>query len=117
MARNEEQSRKHYCPVDPALYSQQHFAPRSKTGLKARECGTSKINLASDLLGALTVCYEHQVEALECVNFHQGLTIRQDGLVLLTTDECRHPLGLRGGSVAVNRFKQVLHFTVATAAS
>ncbi len=44
----------------------------------------SKINPASYLLGALAVCDEHRAEVLEFVNIHQGLTINQDSLVLLT---------------------------------
>ncbi len=60
--------------------------PRPKAGLQVRECGTSKINPASDLLGALVVFDEHQAEVLEFVNIHQGLTIKEDGLVLLTRD-------------------------------
>ncbi len=53
-----------------------------------RECGTGKINPASDLLGALTVCNEHQAEVLEFVHTLKGLTIKQDSLALLTRDEC-----------------------------
>ncbi len=57
-------------------------------GLQARECGTSKINPASYLLGVLVVCDEHRAKILEFVLILQGLTIKQDSLVLLTRDEC-----------------------------
>ncbi len=56
------------------------------TGLNARECGTSKINPASDLLGALAVCDEHRAEVVELVNTLQRLSIKHDGLALLTRD-------------------------------
>ncbi len=72
--------------VNPALCTQRYFMPRPKTGLQVRECGTSKINPASDLLGALVVCDEHRAEVLEFARIHQGLIIKQDGLVLLTRD-------------------------------
>ncbi len=90
--------------------------------MQARECGMSKINPASDLLGALAVCDEHRAEIPEFVHIIQGLTIKQDSLALLTRDECWHHLGLRGvnahaycGGVAINSFKQVLHLAVAAA--
>ncbi len=53
--------------------------PRSKTGLQTRECGTSKSNPASDHLGALAVCDEHQAEVLEFVFILLELTTKQDG--------------------------------------
>ncbi len=56
--------------VDPALCAQRYFTPRPKTGLQARECGASKINPASDLLGALAVCDEHRDEVL--INWPKG---------------------------------------------
>ncbi len=56
--------------------------------MQAIECGTSKINSASDLLGALAVCDEHRAEVLEFVDLPLGLTIKQDSLALLTRDEC-----------------------------
>ncbi len=59
-----------------------------KERMQATKCGTSKINPASYLLGALAVCDEHRAELLEFVNILQGLTIKQDSLVLLTRDEC-----------------------------
>ncbi len=65
-----EQNRAHYCLVDPALCTQLYFTPR--------ECGTSKINPASDLLGVLAVCHEHRIEVLEFVNILQWLTMKQD---------------------------------------
>ncbi len=79
----EEQNRAHYCLVDPALCTHRYLTPRPKTGLQARECGTSKINPASDFLGAPTVYDKHQAEVLEFVSILQGLTIKQDGLALL----------------------------------
>ncbi len=42
------------------------------------------MNPASDPLGALVVCDEHQDEVLEFVSILQGLTITQNGLTLLT---------------------------------
>ncbi len=57
---------------------QRYFTLRPKTGLQARECGTSEINPASYLLGALAVCNEQRAEVLEFVNILQGLTIKQD---------------------------------------
>ncbi len=77
-----------YCLVDPTLCTQRYFTPRPKTGLQARECGTSKINPASYLFGALAVCDEHRAEVLEFVHILQGLTLKQDSLALLTRDEC-----------------------------
>ncbi len=44
----------------------------------------SKINTAFDFFGALTACDEHRAELLEIDNSLQGLTIKQDGLALLT---------------------------------
>ncbi len=63
------------------------YVPRPKTGLRAREFGTSKINPSSDLLGALAVYDEHRAELLEFVNTLPLLTIKQYGLVLLTRNE------------------------------
>ncbi len=83
-----EQNRAHYFLVDPALCTQRYFRPRSKTGWQARECETSKINSASDFLGALAVCDEHRAGVLEFVNILQELTIKPDGLAVLTRDEC-----------------------------
>ncbi len=64
-----------YCLVNPALCTQQYVTPRPKTGLQTRECGPSKINRASEILGALAVCDEHRVKVLEFVNILLGLTI------------------------------------------
>ncbi len=44
----------------PVVCTQRYCTPRLRTGLQARECGTGKINPASDLLGAQTGCNEHQ---------------------------------------------------------
>ncbi len=54
-----EYNRAHYCLVDPALCAHRYLTSRPKTGLQASECGTGKINSASDLLGALAVCDGH----------------------------------------------------------
>ncbi len=75
-------------PINPAPCEQRYFRPQPKTGLQARECGTNKIKTASDLFGVLVVCDEHRAEVLEFANILQGLTIKQDGLALLTRDEC-----------------------------
>ncbi len=56
-----------------------------KQQLQARKCGTAKINSTSDLFGALVVSDKHRAEF---VNILQGLAIKQDGLALLTSDEC-----------------------------
>ncbi len=61
---------------------------------RARECETSKIKHASDLLGALAVCDKHRDEVLEFVNIFQGLIIRQNGLALLTSMKHFHGLPL-----------------------
>ncbi len=66
--------------VNPALCTRRYFMPRPKAGLQVKECGTSKINPASDLLGVLVVCDEHRAEVLEFA------IIKQDGLVLFTRD-------------------------------
>ncbi len=112
-----EQNRAHYCLVDAAICT-----ARPKIGSQVRECGTNKINAASDFIRVLAVCYEHRVEVLEFVNIPQGHTIKQGGTTLLTRAECWHHLDLRGvnahtycGGVAVNRFKQALHLSVAAA--
>ncbi len=83
----------------------------------------SKINPASDLIGAQAVCYEHRTEVLELVNNLQRLTIKQDGLALHTRDEYLHYLGFRGINahadccgMVVNCFKQALHLPVAVPA-
>ncbi len=55
-----------------------------KAGLQARECGASKTNPASDLLGALAICDKHGAGVIEFVNILRGLT----GLALLTRVEC-----------------------------
>ncbi len=59
------------------------------------ECGMGQINPASGLFGTLAVCDEHRIEALEFENIFYWLTIKQDGLALLTGDECWHRLGLK----------------------
>ncbi len=44
-------------------------------GLRARECGTVKVNSISDLLGALAVCDEHRARTLSqpiCPNLRLG---------------------------------------------
>ncbi len=56
-----EQNRAHYFLLDSAQCKPRYFTPRPKTGLQARECGTLKINPASDLLGVLADCEEHRV--------------------------------------------------------
>ncbi len=66
---------------------QTYFTLRPKTGMQAKECGTSKTNPASDLLGALAVWDDHQAEVLEFVHILQGLTFKKDSLALLTMDE------------------------------
>ncbi len=55
-------------PINPAPCEQRYFRPQLKTGLRARECGTSKIKPASDLFGVLAVCDEHRAEVLEFAN-------------------------------------------------
>ncbi len=53
-----------------------------------RECGTCKVNPASDLFDAMAVCDEQRINVLELVNTLQWPTIKQDGLALVTRDEC-----------------------------
>ncbi len=53
-----------------------------------KKCGTSKINPASDLFGALAVCDDNRAEVFEFVNILQWLALKQDGLALLARDEC-----------------------------
>ncbi len=53
---------------DPALCTQRYFTPRPKAGFQAKECGTSKINPASDLTGALAVCDDRRAAVLEFFN-------------------------------------------------
>ncbi len=59
--------------------------PKQQQQLQAKEYGTVKIKSASNLFGALAVSDKHRAEF---VNILQGLTIKQDGLALLTSDEC-----------------------------
>ncbi len=98
----------HHCLIDPRL--------------QARECQTDRISTVSDIFSALAICDEHRSEVLEFVKILQGLTIKQEGLALLTRDRCRYDLGLRSASVhtdysgvADNSSKQTLHLAVATA--
>ncbi len=49
-----------------------------------------QVNTASELFDTLTICDEHRIEVLELFNFPQGLTFKQDGLALITRDECWH---------------------------
>ncbi len=72
------------------------FHAATKNRIASRECGMSKINPASDLLGTLDVCEEHRAEVLEFFHITQGLTIKQDSLALLTRDEYKYHLSLRG---------------------
>ncbi len=47
-----------------------------------------KINLASDLVGALAAYDENKTEVFELTNIFQVLTARQDGLALHTREKC-----------------------------
>ncbi len=75
-SENVQQNRCRHCLVDPALCTQQYIMSRPKTGLQTRECRKSKINPASDLLGALNVCKEYRADVLEFVHIPQGLAIK-----------------------------------------
>ncbi len=85
MSRNRRVKLSERHPIGHALCAQRYFTPRPKAGLQARECRTSKINPASDLLVALAVCDEHGADVLELVHIIAGLTIKQDSLALLTS--------------------------------
>ncbi len=76
----------HHYLVGPALFTQRYFMLRPETESQARECGTGTINLTSDLFGFQAVCDEHRAELFDIVNILQGLTIKQIGLELLTSD-------------------------------
>ncbi len=100
----------------PDLCTQRYFTLQPRT----RECGTGKINSASDIFGALAVCDENRMELFELVNILQWRTITQNDLVLLNRDECCHNLGFRSVTAyakscdaAINCFKQALHLPVA----
>ncbi len=61
-------------------------------------------------------------DELKSVSILHGFTIRQDGLVLLTRDECRHHRGLGSinlhtyySGMAVNCFQEALHLPIAAA--
>ncbi len=108
-----EQNRARHCLEHPTLCMRQYFRSRPKTRLLTRKCGTGKINPVSDLFGSLAVGDEYRAEVLEFVNTLQGLTIRHDGLALLTRNECRYFLCLRSvnvyadcGDEAITSFKQ-----------
>ncbi len=83
---SQSQNRTHNCLVHPALYTQQYFTPRPKTGSQVREYETGKVNHAPDLFGALAVCAEHRDE---------GSPSSRNGFALLTEDECWHHRGRR----------------------
>ncbi len=56
------------------------YATTFHAATKDRECGTSKVYPASDLLGALAVCDGHLAEVFESFQILQGLTIKKDSL-------------------------------------
>ncbi len=49
--------------------------------------GTGRVNPDSDCFSLLIFCDEHRAEVLETANIIQRLTIKQDGVPLLTRDE------------------------------
>ncbi len=54
--------------------------------------GSEKIGPARDLFGVLVACDENSNEVYELVNILQWLTVKQDGLALLTWNKCWHHL-------------------------
>ncbi len=67
-----------------------------------RECGTGKINPASDLSGGLSVSDEDRTEVFKLATTLQWLTIKQAGLALLTRDECCNHLSFQSVNVPAN---------------
>ncbi len=68
-----EHNRAHHCLVDPALCTQRYFTPLPQIGLLTRECGTGKIDPASDLFGGL-VFYTKEVVG-QCLLYPSFLEI------------------------------------------
>ncbi len=73
-------------PGRPYIFS--YFTPRPNAELQVRQCGTGKVNPASVLFGVLAVCDENRTEVLKHANFLQWLTVKKEGLALLTKNEC-----------------------------
>ncbi len=58
--------------------------------------GLSVVTFVKRLVGLTSRFPSFRIDVLELVNLLQGLTIKQDGLALLTSDGCSHHLGHRG---------------------